>query len=285
MGDPGPFGLDALHDTLGRLEKVVADPQVVLVGGQAVSVWLAQLEDQVDGTLTAAEVLSSDLDLLGTAATARQVAAALGARLQLATWEDHTPLVGVALFVDGDGVQRRLDVMSSVYGMGAPDLRDTAIKIDVRVDEGAHRIPVWVMHPERTMESRVHNSALPNKQTELAYRQLRASILCARAFSAFLLDDRAAVRDVLKLNERIFRFALRDRQARELAITHEIECFDAVLADDRLGSQFGARRLPQMQAQIAAVRERDRAAQSQPAGPSLDRGPSEPQRPPPTFGH
>ncbi len=66
------------------------------------------------------------------------------------------------------------------------------------------------------MESRVHNSALANKQTDLAWRQLEASVACARAFSRLLLDERgeAAIRDVLKLNERIFRFAQEDRYSR-----------------------------------------------------------------------
>jgi hypothetical protein len=56
------------------------------------------------------------------------------------------------------------------------------------------------------MESRTHNSTLPNKQTDLAWRQLRASILCTRAFSELLLDKSgtAVARDVLNLNERIF---------------------------------------------------------------------------------
>jgi hypothetical protein len=115
------------------------------------------------------------------------------------------------------------------------------------------------MHPERTMESRVHNSALPSKQTELAYRQLRASILCARAFTQLLLDERGAVRDALNLGERIFRFALRNREARRIALTHGIETFDAVLADERLGERFLERRYPQMQAQIAQARRRDQA--------------------------
>jgi hypothetical protein len=52
-------------------------------------------------------------------------------------------------------------------------------------------------------------------QTDLAWRQLRASIPCARAFSQLLLDERgeAAIRDVLELNERIFRFAQEDRSS------------------------------------------------------------------------
>jgi hypothetical protein len=59
---------------------------------------------------------------------------------------------------------------------------------------------------------------------------------------------------VLNLNERIFHFALRNTQARRIAVTHGIETFDAVLADERLGERFLARRLPQMQAQIATAR-------------------------------
>lgn len=107
------------------------------------------------------------------------------------------------------------------------------------------------------MESRVHNSTLANKQTDLAWRQLHASILCARAFSELLLDERgeAAVRDVLKLNERIFRFAQEDRCSK-LAAERDIEAFDAVLDDERLPEKFRTVRLPQMQDQIRGLRER-----------------------------
>jgi hypothetical protein len=110
---------------------------------------------------------------------------------------------------------------------------------------------------ERCLESRVHNSALANEQTDLAWRQLRASILCARAFSQLLLDERseAAVRDVLKLNERIFRFAQEDRSSK-LAADRGIEVFDAVLDDERLPEKFRTVRLPQMLDRIRTLRER-----------------------------
>jgi hypothetical protein len=112
------------------------------------------------------------------------------------------------------------------------------------------------MHPERCMESRVHNRVLPKKQTDLAWRQLRASIPCARAFSQLLLDERgdAAIRDVLKLNERVFRFAQEDQCSR-LASDRGIETLDAVLDDDRLPEKFRTVRPPQMQKQIRSLRE------------------------------
>jgi hypothetical protein len=247
-----PLDLGEVHELLARIEEVVCDPHIVLVGGQAVSVWFEQLEGRVGGTLNAAQVVSGDLDLLGHAQDARRAAELLGGRVHLSRWEERTPLAGVAIFIDDHGHERRLDVMRSVYGMRSDDIRDTAIGVDVRLND-RREVRVWVMHPERCMESRVHNSALPNKQTDLAWRQLRASILCARAFSEMLLDERgeAAVRDVLNLNERIFQFAQSDRCMR-LALDRGIEIFDAVLDDDRLPANFRTIRLPQMREAIRA---------------------------------
>ncbi len=106
------------------------------------------------------------------------------------------------------------------------------------------------------MESRVHNSVLANKQTDLAWRQLEASVACARAFSRLLLDERgeSAIRDVLKLNERIFRFAQEDRCSK-LASDRGIDAFDAVLDDERLPEKFRTVRLPQMRERIRSLRD------------------------------
>jgi hypothetical protein len=250
-----PLKIDETERIIARLEQVVRDRRVVLVGGQAVAIWASKLEDRIADALVEA-VASRDIDLLGNSADLRRSATLLDARVRVATFEDRTPLTGVAIFLDSDGHERRLDVMTSVYGMNSEDIRQTAIEATLLVDED-RQVKVWVMHPERCMESRVHNSVLSNKQTDLAWRQLRASILCARAFSQLLLDERGetAVRDVLKLNERIFRLAQEDRSSK-LASDQDIETFDAVLDDDRLPEQFRTVRLPQMQDRIRTLRER-----------------------------
>ena len=100
-------------------------------------------------------------------------------------------LAGVAIFLDSDGHPSRLDFLQKpIWDVEDPeDVRNTAVYLDLILSDG-RQAPVWVMHPERCMESRVHNSVLANKQTDLAWRQLRASILCARAFSQLLLDER-----------------------------------------------------------------------------------------------
>jgi hypothetical protein len=249
-----PLKIDETERILARLEQVVRDRRVVLVGGQAVAIWASKLEGRIADALVDT-VASRDIDLLGNSSDLRQSAELLDARVRMAKWEDRTPLTGVAIFLDSEGRERRLDVMASVYGMNADDIRQTAIEAELVIDDD-RLVNVWIMHPERCMESRVHNSVLENKQTDLAWRQLRASILCARAFSQLLLDERgeAAVRDVLKLNERIFRFAQEERCSK-LASEREIEAFDAVLDDERLPDKFRSVRLPQMQDRIRAIRE------------------------------
>ena len=263
VGDAGgvqapQLSLAEAERIIASLEEVVREQHVVLIGGQALSIWVGQLRHLLQGHLTPAQVISGDIDFLGNAADVQLAADLLGGRARLTKWEDRTTLAGVAIFLDSDGHERRLDFLNSPYGMSSDDVRNTAIEIDLMLPH-QRQVRVWVMHPERCMESRVHNSDLPTKQTELAWRQLRASIPCAHAFSHLLLDERgdAAVRDVLNLNERIFQFA-QQTQSANLALHRDIEVFDAVLDDERLGEKFRTVRLPQMREQITALRRRER---------------------------
>jgi hypothetical protein len=174
-------------------------------------------------------------------------------------------MVGLVAFLDSDGHERQLDFLPQPYGMQARDVADSAVRILISHLDG-HDIPLWVMHPQRCLESRVLNTSLPAKDTRLAWRQLRAAVRCAHAFSQALLDsaqDAATLaqnrRVVLNLNERTFRFARQNLQARDIALSQQIECFDAVLRDERLGEQATTRRYPQMQQRIKDRRASDQS--------------------------
>lgn len=60
-----PLDLSDVRNVLARIEAVVRDPRVVLVGGQAVSVWFEQLASRLGSMLDASQVVSGDLDFLG----------------------------------------------------------------------------------------------------------------------------------------------------------------------------------------------------------------------------
>jgi hypothetical protein len=110
------------------------------------------------------------------------------------------------------------------------------------------------------MESRVYNVQILGHQGQQAMRQLDASIICAREWSRFLLDDgpraeRERIRGVLRLNERIFRKCVADLHFRALYAERGVDPFEAVLSDDdRLPAQFRERRYPQMLEQLGERR-------------------------------
>jgi hypothetical protein len=111
------------------------------------------------------------------------------------------------------------------------------------------------------MESRVYNVVDLRQAGRIAMDQLRRSVLFAKEFSRFLLNDEGAaeaerVRAVLRLNERIYRKCLKDRAFRRVVFDHGVDPFDAVLVDDRLPERFRQKRYPQMVEQIADYRRR-----------------------------
>lgn len=87
-----PLSLDEAQRILARLEELVRERRVVLVGGQAVSVWIGQLEGRLSDPLLAEPVASRDLDFLGDADDVRLAGSLLDGRVQFSRWEDRTTL-------------------------------------------------------------------------------------------------------------------------------------------------------------------------------------------------
>jgi hypothetical protein len=208
---------------------------------------------------SSAELLASkDIDFEGSADAARAAADLLGGRSRLPSFDHHTPLTGVVFFDDSDGIERRIDFLVSPLGLDGRDVRDTAVDVEIGAD--APRATLWVMHPERVMESRIANVQILGIDDAHAMAQLRTSIAIAREWSRSLLADgsipeRDRVRGVLRLNERIFRKCFGELRFRQLFAERGIDPFDAVVVDDaRLPEQFRHRRYPQMVDQLAQRR-------------------------------
>ena len=241
---PPPLTPDEAASILGRIEEVVATNEVVLIGGQAVAIWATQLVEYLGAEFDQTAVASSDVDFQGAEGPLRRAAELLGGTLWMAVIDDVSPMVGMAVFQDSEGYERELDFLPKPHGLMARDVAKSAIRIHVKHPD-RHEIPLWIIHPQRCLESRIVNSGLPGKDTPLAWAQVRASIGCARAFSRAQLDVAEGTpalaetcRTVLKLNERTFKFARDNIFARQVALEREIDCFDAVLCDPRLGERF-----------------------------------------------
>jgi hypothetical protein len=259
----------AYVDVRPILAKVAdLERDLVLVGGQAVNFWASHYEARASELEREAPFTSKDIDFCGDQRVVRLAAERLGGRPRVATFDDATPNSGTVVFVDAAGAERTLDVVSAPFGLDAEEVHATALCVDINDDAGAPTgVSFYVVHPVLCMESRVHNvvGLAGTYATEHGQKQLRASIVCAREFLRDVLDGRVdadePVRAVLKLNERIFRFATADRHAIELYRAKGIDPADALVVDQRLPEEFRTKRHPQMTRHLE-MREKDSAARS-----------------------
>lgn len=211
-----PLRLEEVRRILARLESLAEGQQIVLVGGQAVAVWAELFKER---GLELALVTSKDIDFEGSSTAARRAGELLQAdRIQIPRFGEATPNTGVVYFADSDGVEREMDFISEPKGLAAEDVQDSAIRWLIRDPENGTEIPVWVMHPERCMESRIHNTIELDRTDDAAMEQLEVSIVCAREWSRHLLKtdeqpERERVRAVLALNERIAKKCLTDQSS------------------------------------------------------------------------
>jgi hypothetical protein len=259
-GAKPPLRPEEVRRILRDLKPLSEERHIILVGGQAVAFWAAFFE--LEKAATEEKLFTSkDIDFEGAARSVRRAGELLGGEVRLATMDDHTPNTGVVLFKDSDGEERTADFLSAPYGLDARDVRDSALRIVVPDPDGSGEVPVWIMHPERCLESRVYNVVGLKQAGQIAMEQLQRSVLSAREFSRQLLDDTnlgeaERVRAVLRLNERIYKKCLRDRSFQKVYLDHEVDPFEAVLHDERLPDKFLEKRYPQMVDRLGTKRRR-----------------------------
>lgn len=240
------------------LARAAPPPDAILVGGQALAFWV-EFYGARDAEIAARRpVTSADVDFVGPPEAARACAARLGGRLQFAQMHHATANYAVVHFVDRAGHERIVDFLERLCGVKPKDLERTAMRV-APLDPAlkATGLQLTVMHPVVCMESRISNTVEYEKyRGKHGLLQARMSILCARAFLRDLLDH-GEIDAVMKLNERIFRFA-RGRVGREARARWQLDAFDAVVVDERLPTAFRTRRYPQMQRALEKTRARGR---------------------------
>lgn len=248
-----PLSVQETERIIGQIASVVDDQQLVLIGGQAIALWRAQLAAYLPAG--AHTVTSRDVDLQGSRDALEEIARLLDGRSRLASFDDHTPLAGVVVFVDADGYERQLDVLPRPFGLDGAAVARNAPLLHLRPDIG-RGAKVRVMHPVDVLRSRVANSALADKQTERAAQQLHAAVALVPAYGQMLLDHGADPRLVTNMNESVFRLAYKDARALRLYLNGTADIADAVLYDVRLPEAYLSTRFPQLRRQLAAERKR-----------------------------
>jgi hypothetical protein len=235
----------AVLEQLGTLGQ-----ELVLVGGQAVNFWAESYQARSAELQIEAPFTSKDIDSCGSAQQAEECAQRLHGRCQVFGPDHLTRRHAVVAYVDASQRERSVDFLRSPFGVEGDEVR--ALSIVVQVATAAPLLS-RVMHPVHVLESRVWNvSELPDYRNDKGLKQLRASVVCAREFGRDLLDA-GRLRDVLRLNERIFSFALRD-PGLDVWVRDGVSVADAMVRDPRLPEAFARVRWPQMQNELEARR-------------------------------
>ena len=230
---------------------------IVLVGGQAVNFWAEQYMERAPELKAHAPYASKDIDFCGDRASVVECARRLGGRAVLPVDFDPTPNSGQVIFMDDAGEQHVIDFLKQPFGLDMADVLRTSLPVEVLDNAGLPTMARFrVMHPERCMESRIHNViGLPGYNTDRALAQLRATVVVTREFLSDLLTA-GHVRPVLDLAERIFRLCHDHPRGRAVYDRYGVDPFSAVSPDPRLPSEFNKIRYPQMATRLAARRER-----------------------------
>jgi hypothetical protein len=263
------LNLEATEDILHRMGDLSS--KVVLVGGQAVNYWAERYQAQDEDLRARAPYTSKDIDFCGTRKDVEECARRLGGRALVPTDEHQATNSGAVIFRDVSGAERQIDFLIAPFGLDALDTDDTAIPALIRGDKS---LAFRVMHAERCLESRVHNFVgLEQYFNSHGAKQLAASIICARRFSAEILSDdrleeRKRVRAALGLNERIFELCVGRRglelYRRVMLREGPTESFDktaldpflAILQSPSLPDAFARERFPRMVEVLSRARKK-----------------------------
>ncbi len=178
-GAKPPLSGEEVERVMGLLAPLSESAQIVLVGGQALAFWSARFAEPAGEIIP---VASKDIDFEGSADSARRAARLLNAKVMIPSAREPSPMTGTVTFVDAEGFDRTLDFIESPRGLDAEDVRETAVRIQLTSRSEGDAV-LWVMHPERCMESRIYNTAELGRDDELGLAQLEVSIPSAPCLS------------------------------------------------------------------------------------------------------
>lgn len=227
-----------VDEVLRWLERAGED--LTLVGGQSIALW-----EHLLGLPVLTETV--DIDFLGDAAQAQELAEALGYDCRIPDSGDPTP--NTALLVDDSGVVVA-DFLAFVAGLNETDILRRRLPI---VMESGHTF--YVLHPFDCLASRLANIALiPAKRSPRGFDQLNAAIRVCRAYLLQLAREGKSD-EAIKMANRIFDLALTDTGKR-VFFGQGIDLLDALPEPETFGvAAYSEENYPRQLQRVRSKRE------------------------------
>lgn len=242
------------RETLAPLLKV-AGQTGVLVGGQALAVWVDYFGIAASWGTADDAAITRDTDFLGDRELVERMAKAVPARTLFPPRRALTALVGqLEIPLPGDTFLN-VDVIRKVVGVDAEMIRKRAVAIEF--GQAGETIRFAVMHPVDVLRSRLANLVkVAQKRTPEGVQQLRLAIEVVRHFIARVAaegDGAEGQKRALKAIEAVAKLAS-SAAGREARKTFAIDFIDAVPADRIKSERFRKERWPRLLVQLGGKR-------------------------------
>lgn len=177
----------------------------MLVGGQALALWVNALQVPVPSVLAGG--VTVDVDFLGTKADAAEhleflkiatAGQALRAEVRFPQPFEKTPNSAKITIFRGEQIEAEIDYLSHIIGYVGKDedrLKERAILVEDLYQEGSS---LRVMHPFDCLKSRLHNIySLPNKRNTIHVAQAHLAVDVMKAYLLRLIGEAGDVRAAL----------------------------------------------------------------------------------------
>lgn len=232
---------------LRKLLEVAGD--AVLVGGQALAFWLAYFKLKLPaGPRT---FISSDADFLAMHGHVAVFARALDARAEYATERQLSALHGAVVVSAAEGDKVLVDVLRSVVGLSADEVRQRAIRVTPPERPTASFL---VMNPADCFVSRLENlRKLADKRNRVGAWQAAIGVRVCRAYiDALLEQDQEAA--AIAVAARVLRLASTAPGLQAFRI-YGIDALQAIPFESFRTPGFRDKQYPRMVKRIGVLRE------------------------------
>jgi hypothetical protein len=219
--------IDALAQLLLELAQSHSQPEIILIGGQALYLWASRyLIDEM--TLEEfAHVTSFDLDFLGKKVAIEQCAEAWGGTFKLPGFDDFTPQSGKIALEDEDGHPVSIDFLGKVDGISDSDLLKGLDLIPLSYNENVVEVPL--LSPPLCLQARIYNALHRGYSDARHAREIVRVALAIKATKYYISEllEAGRVRPGLKILKYLKKIML-SQDARRLYRDYGISVLDAI---------------------------------------------------------
>lgn len=244
---PAPRDRPITSAELDTVLDVAGD--AVLIGGQALAFWLAFFSlDLPPGPRT---YVSLDADFLAMHDHVRIFAQALGARAEYTNERQLSALHGAVVVTSSKGDKVLVDVLRSVVGLSADEVRKRAIRVTHPTRPNTSFL---VMNPADCLVSRFENlRKLADKRNEAGAWQAAISVLVCRAYIEALIA-REQEQEAVVVATRVLRLTSTAPGLQAFRI-YGVDALQAIPIAAFRSPGFCEQQYPRMLKRIAVLRE------------------------------